>query len=82
MSGRFRSAIQAYLRGHDRILEHAGIRPPQPAEAGAEPAIEWGGVPETPSFGVGVARALEFERGPGNANARYGGASDGVGSDV
>jgi len=64
MSGRHRSAVAAYVRGHDRVWDLDRMRGGDaPA---ASDAIEWRAPPDAPSFGVGVASPLEFHRGPGS----------------
>jgi len=62
MSGRFRPVIASYVRGHDRVWEVERMR--AGASAAGEPAVEWGRVPTPARFGVGVARTLDFQRGP------------------
>jgi len=67
MSGRFRSVVASYVRGHDRVWDVARMRGgPAPA---SEPHVEWGGTPARPRFGVGVARTLDFGRGPAMGTA-------------
>ena len=66
MSGRggsTRTAVAAYVRGHDRVWGVARMRgePPSPEP----PSIEWSGPPAAARFGVGVASEPEFHRGPG-----------------
>lgn len=62
MTGRVRSVVASYVRGHDRVWDVARMRGgPAPA---AEAPVEWGGAPAPARFGVGVARALDFGRGP------------------
>jgi len=82
MSGRYRAAMAAYVRGHDRIWDLERKR--GGADSGDETkveSVEWSGAPESPSFGVGVARSLRFERGPGNARPDDPTGSDGTLSD-
>ena len=76
MSGRYRSAVAAYVRGHDRVWPIDRKRGGLANSADSSNEIEWSSPPAAPSFGVGVARALGFERGPGNARADR--ASDGA----
>lgn len=61
MSARHRSAAAAYVRGHDRGWQVERMRDGKAEET----EIEWSPTPGTPRFGVGVARSLEFHRGPG-----------------
>ncbi|MFV1986304.1 MAG: hypothetical protein ACC682_03440 [Gemmatimonadota bacterium] len=64
MSGRYRSAVAAYVRGHDRVWEISRMRGESlPEEPGA---VEWSAPRAAPRFGVGVASSLQFHRGPGN----------------
>jgi hypothetical protein len=59
---RYRSAILSYLRGKDRVWEVERMRGVGgPSE---EAPVEWGRVPPPPRFGIGVARTLDFQRGP------------------
>lgn len=54
-------ALRAYVRGRDRVWEHERKRegaPELPRET------EFGRLPAPPRFGVAVADALDFRRGP------------------
>lgn len=64
MSGRrnVQSALHAYVQGRDRVWEHARKFGGAAPRAAREP--EFGSVPEAPRFGVGVAKDLDFRRGP------------------
>lgn len=77
MSGRYRSVIAAYVRGKDRVWEVDRMRAATTPEAGSR--VEWGRIPGSPRFGIGVARTLDFERGP--AMRTDGGAARGASSD-
>ena len=63
MSGVYRKAAAAYIRGHDRVWGIAQMRGDQTE---TERPIEWSAAPTTPRFGVGVATSLEFNKGPGD----------------
>jgi hypothetical protein len=63
MSGVYRKAAAAYVRGHDRVWGLAQMRGDSTE---TESVLEWSGPPVTPRFGVGVATSLDFRRGPGN----------------
>ena len=67
MSGSHRDALAAYIRGHDRVLELDRMRGRSAGHADDEGTdVKWSDPPPSPSFGVGVASTLRFERGPGN----------------
>ncbi|MDX1392886.1 MAG: hypothetical protein R3195_00790 [Gemmatimonadota bacterium] len=75
-----RRAVAAYVRGHDRVWSLTRMRGIE-SDVG-ESGIEWSDAPVPPRFGVGVAREIEFHRGPGRARATNrpkprGGTSDG-----
>ena len=55
-------ALQAYVRGHDRVWEHQAKFGDSTRNASAK--IEFGGLPSPPRFGIEVAKSLEFQRGP------------------
>lgn len=65
---RYRDAMAAYVRGHDRVWPvermRGGARPYD-----SPPEIEWGAVSVPPSIGVGVASSLRFHSGPGSRRA-------------
>lgn len=65
---RYRAAMAAYVRGHDRVWPVELMRGGPEPDA-APPEVEWGAVPAPPSFGVGVASSLRFHSGPGNRGA-------------
>jgi hypothetical protein len=65
---RYRDAMAAYVRGHDRVW------PVERMRGGSEPdasptEVEWGAPPTQPSLGVGVASSLQFHSGPGTRRA-------------
>ena len=57
-----RDALQAYVRGHDRVWERRAKFEDCPRASETE--IEFGKLPAQPRFGVAVPRLLEFQRGP------------------
>jgi len=61
--GDLKAALQAYVLGHDRVWPVE--RKLAPAESATTPEPEFGRVPPSPRFGVGVPDHLEFGRGPG-----------------
>ncbi|MYK02210.1 MAG: hypothetical protein F4037_09715 [Gemmatimonadales bacterium] len=62
-------ALRAYVVGRDRIWEH-GRKLRRSATASPDPSadspseIAFGELPARPKFGVAVADALDFRRGP------------------
>ena len=62
---RYREAMAAYVRGHDRVWPVDRMRGGAPDPRESEPEIEWSPAPPPPSIGVGVARSLHFHKGPG-----------------
>jgi hypothetical protein len=73
---RYRHAMAAYVRGHDRVWPVELMRGGAPPHD-SPPEVEWGAVSAPPSIGVGVASSLEFHSGPGSRRA----VADGAGHD-
>lgn len=79
MSGRrsIRAALGAYIRGKDRVREREtklGEAASLDDAASSEPAIEFGGAPAPPRFGVAIPERLEFHRGPATRRGGSAGA--------
>lgn len=62
---RYRDAVAAYIRGHDRALPVERLRAGSADPREDDREIEWSPVPASASFGVGVATTLRFHSGPG-----------------
>ncbi len=67
-----RAALDAYVRGHDRVWEPDRKLPRHPRP---EPELpEFGSVPARPRYGVAVPARLDFHRGPDTWRTRLPGA--------
>ena len=75
MSGRYGPIFAAYVRGHDRVWGVERMR--GVTEGAGEAVVEWSSGPGPASFGVGVARTLEFHHGPGSQTVRTELSTDG-----
>lgn len=80
MSGRCGPIFAAYVRGHDRVWgvdRMRGVAEGDGEVEVKEEVVEWSSGPGPASFGVGVARTLEFHHGPGSRTVRAELSTDG-----